>query len=249
VVEDITASKQAQEIARIYAERLQALSKQLLEIQENERSMIARELHDEIGQSLTRLKILLEMDKRGKDGDAGQNLREAAELAGSLISRVRDLSLDLRPPMLDDLGLVPAIRSHFLHYTEKMGIDTHFIAEPEEMHFSPEIEMTCFRVAQEAVTNALRHSRAKSIAVQLKKSETSLELSVRDDGAGFDVETAFRQSAEGKSFGLLGMQERVRLAGGIFTIDSGRGRGSEVHAKFPNVFPVSVEGSERHAVK
>jgi PAS domain S-box-containing protein len=241
---DVTERMKAEEIARSDAERLQALSKQLLEIQENERRSLARELHDEIGQTLTSLKILLEMSTKAKADNARESLQEALGLISSLIGHVRNLSLNLRPPILDDLGLVPAIRWHLLHRTEKMGIETHFKAEPEEIHVSGEIKTACFRVAQEALTNVLKHSKPKSVEVQVMKRGANLELTVRDDGTGFDVDSAFRRAAAGESFGLLGMQERVRLAGGTLVIRSEQGRGSEIQATFLNVFIPSLTDSE-----
>jgi PAS domain S-box-containing protein len=237
---DITERKQAEEIARTHAERLQALSKQLLEIQENERRSLARELHDEIGQTLTSLKILLEINTKAKAGNVNESLQEALALISGLIGRVRNLSLNLRPPALDDLGLVPAIRWHLLHRTEKTGIEGHFKAEPEEIHVSGEIKTACFRVAQEALTNVLKHSKPQSVEVHVMKRGANLELTVRDDGTGFDVDSAFRRAAAGESFGLLGMQERVRLAGGTFVIRSEQGRGSEVQATFPDAFVPSL---------
>lgn len=242
---DITERKQAEEIARTYSERLRVLSKQLLEIQENERRSMARELHDEIGQTLTSLKILLEMSTKAKADSSRENLQEALGLISGLIGRVRNLSLDLRPPALDDLGLVPAIRWHLLHRTEKIGIEVHFNAEPEEIDVSGEIKTACFRVAQEALTNVLKHSKPKSVEVQVMKRGTNLELAVRDDGMGFDVDSAFRRAAAGESFGLLGMQERVRLAGGTLVIRSEQGRGSEIQATFPDAFIPSLTNSER----
>ncbi len=240
VARDITERKRAEEIARTYAERLEVLSKQLLQIQENERQSIARELHDEIGQSLTSLKILLEMSTKAKADDARESSQDALVLIDGLIGRVRNLSLDLRPPALDDLGLVPAIRWHLLHRTEKMGIEAHFKAEPEEIHVSGEIKTACFRVAQEALTNVLKHSKPKSVEVQVMKRGANLELAVRDDGTGFDVDSAFRRAAAGESSGLLGMQERVRLAGGTLVIRSEQGRGSEILATFPDAFEPSL---------
>jgi len=167
-------------------------------------------------------------------------LQEALGLISGLIGRVRNLSLNLRPPALDDLGLVPAIRWHLLHRTEKTGITAHFKAEPEEIHVSGEIKTACFRVAQEALTNVLKHSKPQSVEVQVMKRGANLELTVRDDGTGFDADSAFRRAAAGESFGLLGMQERVRLAGGTLVIRSEQGQGSEVQATFPDAFVPSL---------
>ncbi|MDD8017934.1 MAG: PAS domain S-box protein [Bacteroidota bacterium] len=247
IARDITERKEAEDVAHAYAERLQLLSKQLIEIQENERRLIARELHDEIGQTLSSLKILLEMSGTSKTDIVQGSLEEALALISSLIESVRNLSLDLRPPALDDLGLVPAIRWHLLNRTKKIGIEVHFKAEPEQLLVPEEIKTVCFRIAQEALTNVLKHSNPKSVEIHIMKRGTNLELTVRDDGTGFDVESAFRQAAAGKSFGLLGMQERARLAGGTLVIRSEHNRGSEVQVTFPNAFTASTIDTERPA--
>jgi signal transduction histidine kinase len=140
---------------------------------------------------------------------------------------------------------VPAIRWHLLHRTEKTGIEAHFKSDPEEIHVSGEIKTACFRIAQEALTNVLKHSKPKSVEVQVMKRGANLELTVRDDGTGFDVDSAFRRATAGESFGLLGMQERVRLAGGTLVIHSEQGRGTEIQATFPNAFEPSLTHSER----
>jgi len=242
---DITERERAEEVARTYSERLEVLSKQLLEIQENERRSLARELHDEIGQALTSLKIHLEMSSRTNVDTAKQNVKDAEKIAGDLVKRIRGISLDLRPAMLDDLGLVPAMRWHLLEHTGKAGIKAHFTAEPEEIQVSREIATVCFRVAQEALTNVLRHSKAKSVEVQLVKRGSNLEVVISDDGRGFDVESAIRHSSAGKSFGLLGMQERVRLVGGDLAILSEQGSGSTIKATFPDKIAASSTDSGR----
>ncbi|HLF20814.1 MAG TPA: PAS domain S-box protein, partial [Bacteroidota bacterium] len=239
VVEDISARKQAEEIARTYSKHLMALSKHFLNLQENERRSLARELHDEIGQALTSLKIHLEMSSRTNVDTAKQNVKDAIRIAGDLVERIRGISFDLRPPILDDLGLVPAIRWHLLEQTGKAGIKGHFTAEPEEIQVSREIATACFRVAQEALTNVLRHSKAKSVDVQLVKRGSNLDVAISDDGTGFDVESAIRRSSAGKSFGLLGMQERVKLVGGDLVILSEQGGGSKIKATFPDEIAAS----------
>src|SRR5262249_8826985 len=150
-----------------------------------------------------------------------------------LLQQVRALSLDLRPSMLDDLGLAPALRWYLNRQAERAGFVVRFVAEPSEMRYPSEIETTCFRIAQESVTNIVRHAQAQLVLVKLEQSATELCLLIRDDGVGFDVGAARTRARRGASLGLLGMQERALLIGGQITIESGLGRGTEVCARFP----------------
>ena len=143
---------------------------------------------------------------------------------------MRQISLDLRPPLLDDLGLVPALRWYLDQQAQRAGLRIEFFADPALERMSPEIETACFRVAQEGLTNVVRHARAQTVNVELHRTPKALHLVVRDDGIGFDVMTAEQQ---GVSLGLLGMRERVTLLGGEMDCKSAPGRGTEIHAFFP----------------
>jgi PAS domain S-box-containing protein len=242
VWKDISKQVQAEEeSARLYEqvrlsrERMQVLSKQLIEAHEAERRSVARELHDEIGQALTSIKINLQGAQRpsGETGP-GSHLEESIAIVERALQQVRDLSLDLRPSLLDDLGLVPALRWYADRQTQRAGIRMQFIADPPETRPSAEIETACFRVAQEALTNIVRHAQAREVLIELRSRPTEgLKLLVRDDGVGFDVEAARERAVRGASLGLLGMEERALLVGGQIKIESTPGKGSGVSAHFP----------------
>jgi signal transduction histidine kinase len=206
-------------------EQLAALSRRLIEAQEAERRSIARELHDDFGQVLTALRLNLQ--KNGADP------RESIELVDQAIGRMRDLALDLRPAILDDLGLAPALRWYGAREAQRAGLDFRLsIAELDE-RLPPPVEITCFRLVQEALTNVVRHAQARSVTVTLTTVPDEVRLDVSDDGQGFELAEAHRRAAAGKSQGLIGMQERVSLAGGELAIDAAPGRGTTIRARFP----------------
>jgi signal transduction histidine kinase len=222
------------EEVRAARERLQTLSRRLIEVQEMERRTIARELHDEIGQALTAVKINLQAVQRLPDAAAfAPRLEDSMSIIERTLQQVRTLSLDLRPSMLDDLGLVSALRWYVDRQAQRTGVVAQFTADPLDARLPPELETTCFRVAQEALTNVARHAQARHVNVRLRQREAELELVVEDDGSGFDVPAARARAARGVSMGLLGMEERVLLVGGRIDITSAPGRGTEVRARFP----------------
>jgi signal transduction histidine kinase len=228
------------EEARTTNERLQVLSQRMVEVQEAERRLIARELHDEIGQTLTAVKINLQALQRS--ANVAENraiLEESVSVVERALQQVRNLSLDLRPSLLDDLGLVPALRWYVDRQAQRAGFTIVFTADSLEARLSPELEIACFRLAQEALTNVARHARAKRVLVELHKRDTELELTIRDDGVGFDVQSALERALRGASLGLLGMDERVSLVGGQMRIESVPMQGTEIHARFPLALPSS----------
>jgi len=213
--------------------RLRALSQRLLEVQEDERRRLARDLHDDIGQALTALKIQLESLAQAGEGAPRRRVDECVETTRHTLERVRQLSLNLRPLQLDDLGLVAALRSHLDRQASLGGLAPHFEAADAPPQLAPEIETACFRVAQEAINNVLRHARARNLWLRLFTSGDRLALSVRDDGGGFDPEAARRRAAAGGSLGLAGMEERVAIAGGSIELRSTAGQGTVLLATFP----------------
>jgi two-component system sensor histidine kinase UhpB len=231
---DVTELRRAMRALAEARERLQALSRRLLEVQEAERRGLARELHDDIGQALTALKLNLEALARGRD-DAALRSRvgEALETTRHALERVRQLSLSLRPLQLDDLGLAAALRSHLDRQAALGHLKPHFEIPEAPAKLRPDLETTCFRVAQEAINNIVRHARARNVWLRLFAAGDRLSLSVRDDGAGFDVEGARRAAAAGASLGMASMEERVALAGGEFQVHSAPGQGTVVVASFP----------------
>jgi signal transduction histidine kinase len=217
--------------------KLQILSHRLVEVQESERRHIARELHDEIGQSLTVAEMNLQAAlQSSKQTSLNHRLEASIEAVERVLDQVHDLSLNLRPSMLDDLGLEPALRWYTNRQAGLTGLKAKFEADQIEGRLEPVIETECFRVAQEALTNVTKHSKAKSVTVSLKQQGDDLHLRVRDDGVGFDVNSLRERAVGGASLGLLSMQERATLAGGNLEYNSAPGRGTEVHAWFPLKF-------------
>jgi signal transduction histidine kinase len=246
VVTDITDRREAENTLLEYTSRLKALTRRLMDVQESERRHLSRELHDEIGQALTVLKLNIESAGLDSGEGAECRARESVAIIDRTIQQVRNLALDLRPSMLDDLGLVAALRSFVNRQARRAGLEAEFSAESIHPRPVPDVETACFRIAQEAVTNVLRYARARSIRVKLWREEGELCLSVRDDGAGFDVSEARERARLGRSLGLLGMQERVDLVGGRLEIDSAPGRGTEIRAWFPTS-PAFVDGTPAHS--
>ena len=226
---DITERKVAQDA-------LQMFSRQLIEAQEDERRRIARELHDQIGQVLTAIKMNLHTVQQDCNStDAGSHIKDNIHAVDEALRLVRDLSIDLRPPLLDDLGLVTALRWYVDRYAKRTGLNVDVVIEltDENERFSRELETACFRIAQEALTNIVRHAQASQILVYVGKDENSLSLSVKDDGAGFDVESLRKRATRVATLGLISMQERAHAAGGTVDIDSVPSEGTEVRLKLP----------------
>lgn len=231
---DITERKEAGEKLAQYSQNLQLLSHRLVEAQEGERRRIARELHDEIGQSLTVAQIHLQTLLRSP-GSAAQaaRLTDILQVIERVLEQVQDISLKLRPSMLDDLGLESTIRWYSHRQAALTGLKCEVWMDPLEARLEPVIETECFRVAQEALTNVARHAQARSVTVELRQVAEQLHLRVRDDGVGFAVAPVREQALRGDSLGLLSMEERASLAGGGLEFRSAPGRGTEVHAWFP----------------
>jgi signal transduction histidine kinase len=219
---------------RLARERLAQLSHRLIETQEVERQRISRELHDQIGQSLVAVKLQLQSLPAMSERDLlVARMRESIALVERTIRQVRDLSLDLRPSLLDDLGLVATLRWYVDRQARWAGVTSWFVSDPAEVIIPAEIEVVAFRIAQEALTNALHHAQASEVCVCLDRRNGELELRVQDDGTGFDAGTLLRSGQVGHSLGLLGMQERAELAGGRLEIESAPGQGTMVVARFP----------------
>lgn len=215
-------------------QRLHILSQELLEVQERERRHISRELHDEVGQSLTALKVNLQAVLRMAGASTiSRYIEESISIVQHILQQVRDLSLDLRPSLLDDLGVVAALRWYIDRQGLRAGFKTEFIADPPEMRLPPELETVCFRVVQEAMTNVVRHAVASQVQVRMTYQSAQLELIVQDDGIGFNVAAIRERTSGDASLGLLGMQERVQLVGGQIEFISDPERGTIIRAVFP----------------
>jgi signal transduction histidine kinase len=209
------------------------LSGRMLEVQERERQSLARELHDQIGQDLAAIQITLQAIRdRVPSAKVAAKLDEGLGTVGRTIEKVQRLALELRPSLLDDLGLVAALRWLLEQHGERAGYRTGFSAEPPEARLPPEIEIACFRIAQEALTNVDLHAGARSVAVSLRYDDRGLALSIRDDGDGFDPGELRSRRVPGANLGLLGMEERAVLAGGTLELRSAPGQGTTIDVRF-----------------
>ena len=209
-----------------------AIGQRLLEAQEAERRSIARALHDELGQVLTAVRMTLEAARRGRGNVRGKHLDEALHLIEQGIAQLRAVSVGLWPTILDDLGLPAALR--WLAQRDGRPEGLAIVVAAEEIGRLPSlIEVACFRVVQEALTNALRHASARTIEIRMRLDGDAVVIEVRDDGVGFDIRTAWQRASAGESLGLASMRERIALVGGRFDLESAPGQGTSVRARVP----------------
>ena len=227
---DITERKQAEEALRTSHARLQALGERLVTVQEEERRHLARELHDEIGQTLTGLNLILSIGATLPPSLLEARLSEARRQVGALIAHISRRSLDLRPTLLDDLGLRAALVWYLERYTEQTNIAVTFQEAGLDLRVAPLVELTAYRIVQEALTNVARHAEVATATVQVWVVNTRLVIQVMDSGRGFDVGAALRAHA---TSGLAGMRERARLLGGELTIEAEPGGGTRLLADLP----------------
>jgi two-component system sensor histidine kinase UhpB len=224
---DITERKRTHEELARRAAQLESLSRKLIQTQESERRDLSNELHDDLGQILFALKLNLQ--QRGDDNV------ESIGLVDGAIARMRDVVQALHPPLLDEFGLEASLRWHAEREATRAGLSFRLDLGPLAQRPPVTLEITCFRVAQEALSNVVRHAKARSVEIQLSEAAGVLHLAVSDDGQGFNAATARARATTGASHGLLSMQERVALVGGSLEIDSALGRGTSVRARLPLV--------------
>lgn len=235
----------ATENARLWEElkEKEVLRGQLLEkiitTQETERQRLARELHDEAGQALTSLKFRLRsLEKQSEPSKAYAQLQALRDLVGQIQVNLHDLATELHPPALDELGLIAAIQqfsSHFASHTS-LHVDIQTLGLEDE-RLGSQVELTAYRLIQEALTNAARHAEANNISIMLEKQDKQIIVIVDDDGIGFDNLEQLKYGTGTKHLGIHSMQERVELLGGIFTVESQSGQGTTVLARIPLVEP------------
>ncbi|HEX6511746.1 MAG TPA: sensor histidine kinase [Chloroflexota bacterium] len=208
-------------------DRGRASSTKLLLAQENERRALARELHDEVGQLLTCLSLLLHRAQVDRNAQP-MLLKEARGLVDKLHAYVHDLTLNLRPPLLDDLGLNPALNALIDRFQRQTDIAVMFREESLPEPLPTEVRTAAYRIVQEALTNVARHAGVSSAGVAVAARGTRLHVRVLDSGAGFDVD----QIAVGQG-GLAGMRERAELLGGRLDVQSAPGKGTRIFALLP----------------
>jgi two-component system, NarL family, sensor histidine kinase UhpB len=212
--------------------QLQALSSQVLAAQEEERKRISRELHDETAQALTSLLVRLRLVEGARDlVEVRRQTAELRELTASVLEEVRKLASELRPTMLDHLGLVAALEWYSREYSQRLGISVEFRAEGALGRLPPAVELVLYRVVQEAVTNIARHAHATSASIDLYATDQNVTAEIKDNGSGFDVERVTHNRETG--LGLFGMKERVALIGGACEITSTIGEGTRVFVRVP----------------
>jgi signal transduction histidine kinase len=237
------ALRRAEELTQLNR-RLAVLTSRLIDAQEGERRRIARELHDDVGQALTALKLTLQAIQMASDPDEiRMGIADAVATAATAIQRVRDLSLDLRPSLLDDLGLPAAVRWYVDRQSTRASIEARVDVAPDLPALTRDQGTTLFRILQEAVTNVVKHAQATSLGVELSRTDRDVRLAVRDNGIGFDADLAQARAMLGASVGVLSMSERAQLAGGRITIASQPGTGTTVTVWLPIDAPANADGA------
>ncbi len=208
----------------------------VISAQEEERKRIARELHDDYGQTITALIMTVEsLEDMTNPQQAGfkEKLNKTKSVLVHALDDMRRLTIDLRPPSLDDLGLAAAIQAHIQTYASQAGIQIQFKHKGISEHMNPVVEIAIFRIIQEAVHNAVKHAKASIIDVNLVANGNTIMASIEDNGQGFDVQNIFNTRVGTRSFGLLGIQERTSLLNGSFTVNSTIGKGTRIQVVIP----------------
>ncbi len=222
----------------------------ILHVQEEERTRISRELHDEVGSHLTAINLKLGILQRDGAAEAAALLsKKVADIGGLLVGAmdtVQKFARELRPTMLDELGLLPALRSYLKEYAERTGLPVRFRGCNGVEHLNFDQRTALFRIAQESLTNVAKHARASQVEVTLRPVENGIQMRIKDNGKGFEVDHQERSATGRKRLGLLGMRERVRMINGRFTVKSGPGRGTIVGVEIP--FKIDKSSSDLMSV-
>jgi signal transduction histidine kinase len=246
LLKTLAGVQRAQDERRESEARYQALSRRLLELQEAERRSVARDLHDHLSQTLAAIKMRLQgmtsrrrrprTPRAGARGapDQARAAVDALAMIDEAIEHTRNITSALRPPVLDEFGLAAALQWYLPRQAERGGVEARLdVTGVTAIRFRPPVELACFRLVQEAVTNVLRHAQVPQLEVKVSVRNGAIEIVVRDHGVGFDVDAVRKRAAAAGSFGLLGMEERVAIAGGCLDIESAPGRGTTIRARLP----------------
>lgn len=228
---DVTEKYIAEEKLRESYDSIRKLTEHLQKIREEERTHIAREIHDELGQQLTVLKMDISwLNKRIDPGDNGlkEKVGELLSMVDTTVKTVRRISSELRPSLIDDLGLIPAMEWHLEEFEKRSGIRASFTRPQTDQPLSDEIKISLFRIFQESLTNVARHAKAKEVNINLEHKDKKIILTIADDGSGFDEADGSK-----KTLGILGMKERTLMLGGEYSITGVRGKGTTVHVSVP----------------
>ena len=229
--------------SRRMQEQMRLLSQGILSAQEDERKRISRELHDVIGQVLTSINIrlaVLKTESAVNTKDIGESIAHTQRLVEKSVNTVRQFAYDLRPSLLDDLGLIAALHAFMKTFMKETGIRVHLTAFAGVEKLDSARRTVLYRVAQEALTNVARHAQASRVDVSIQISGNDIRLQIKDNGRSFDVNRAV-PSRKRRRLGLLGMRERVEMVGGKFSIESSPGQGTTIHAQVPFLTGVKKE--------
>ena len=232
IVRDISQRKESEERLRKSREKLRNLTAHLHSVREEERKHIAREIHDELAQALTALKMDVFWMKKRLPDDNGVLLQKAQTMSGLIdttIQSVQRIASELRPGLLDDLGLQEAVQWHTREFQDRTGIRCELAFEGEWEGLDPDRSITIFRVFQEALTNVARHAEATSVEMSCQATDRCVKIRIRDDGRGISRE----ESADPKSFGIIGIRERVHYWGGSVSIQGAPGEGTTIKVSIP----------------
>jgi signal transduction histidine kinase len=228
--------KRAEEKLKESRQQLQNLSSQLIEIQEKERKRISLELHDGLGQTLIAIQLnLKEIEEElfpELDSTIGERLADIYSVIEEASEQVSELSLDLRPSLLDDLGLVSTLRWFINRISKRANMEVKFVTMEMDERLDPNIETVLYRISQEALNNIIKHADATNVMVRLERKQESIALYIKDDGKGFDVEETLADQLKGR-IGLIGMQERASIMRGSLSIQSSKGHGTVILAEMP----------------
>lgn len=231
---DLTNEIQAESLLSQANTELHRLSQQLLSAHEAERGRLARELHDDVAQILTALSLHMGL---GRDSSSKIQINESIEtwrgLVREALDRLRALIENMRPPALDQIALIAALRAHIKRVQLTTGMHIELDMDADLGRLPSEVELSCFRIVQEAIMNAVKYADAKLLRIRLRRTERGLEIAIADDGRGFDVASTRSHAVQGGGVGLLSMRERALLVGGQLDVVSELGGGTEVRATLP----------------
>lgn len=228
------------------ADAARSRATQILMAQEQERKRIARELHDETSQVLTSLLISLKvLEETLPSEEARARVEETRSLVHETLRAIRNLSIDLRPSALDDLGLLPALRWYIKEYQQKCQIEVEFAASSLKERLPSEIETALYRIVQEALTNTAKYAKATSVRVSVAENEGSVSATISDNGQGFDAQTILKLPWQERGLGLAGMHERAALLDGSLIINTEPGKGTTIEARIPLPQPSSAPDSNQ----
>lgn len=266
LVEEISRRKEVEETLRAseqtsssllekslqFQEELRLLSRRLLTVQEEERKRISRELHDLIAQTLAGINLQLAAlkSRSGSDtNDLQEKIEEAQRLVEMSVDMVHRFARDLRPAVLDDLGLIPALKSYFKKFMEDTGIRVTLTAFADVEKLDSLKRTVLYRVAQEALNNVAQHAKAWLTEVKISQSGKLVHMEIHDNGQGFEVGSDIFFSEESKRLGLLGMRERVEMVGGSYSVESNPGKGTTVFVNIPRTATLTKKGPGKKSAK